>query len=82
MTFAEVLKQLRADAGLTQAALSAASGVSLGIIREYEQGRKEPSLRTAAKLAHALDVSVAVLARGVWNGAAPARKPAGRKARK
>jgi transcriptional regulator with XRE-family HTH domain len=57
-TFAELLKQLREKAGMTQAALSSASGLSLGVIRDYEQGKKEPALRSAFKLAEALGVSV------------------------
>jgi transcriptional regulator with XRE-family HTH domain len=75
MPFAETLKRLRADAGLTQAALSVASGVSLSAIREYEQGNKEPGLRAAAKLARALGVSVAELAKGVEDGAGAAPSP-------
>jgi transcriptional regulator with XRE-family HTH domain len=58
MTFAEKLKHLREQAGLTQAALSSKSGLSLGVIRDYEQGKKEPALRSAFKLADALGVSV------------------------
>jgi transcriptional regulator with XRE-family HTH domain len=57
LTFAEILKQLRERAGLTQAALALKAGLSLGIVRDYEQGRKEPALRSAFKLADALGVS-------------------------
>jgi putative transcriptional regulator len=57
-TFAERLKELREKAGLTQAALAQATGLSLGVVRDYEQGRKEPALRSAFKLAEALGVSV------------------------
>lgn len=56
MSFGQTLQQLRGQAGLTQAALAEASGLSLGAIRDYEQGKKEPSLRSAARLARALDV--------------------------
>jgi transcriptional regulator with XRE-family HTH domain len=59
-TFAERLKQLREQAGLTQASLAQASGLSLGIIRDYEQGKKEPALRSAFKLAEVLGISVEV----------------------
>jgi transcriptional regulator with XRE-family HTH domain len=55
-TFAEKLKLLRERAGLTQAALAQQTGLSLGIVRDYEQGRKEPGLRSAFKLADALGV--------------------------
>lgn len=56
VTFAEKLKQLRQAAGLSQEALARAIEMSVGIIRDYEQGRKEPSLRSALKLARALGV--------------------------
>jgi transcriptional regulator with XRE-family HTH domain len=56
-TFAEKIKQLREDAGLTQAGLAQRASLSLGIVRDYEQGRKEPSLQSAFKLASALGVS-------------------------
>ena len=56
--FGEVLKVLRARADMTQAELSRDAGLSLGIVRDYEQGRKEPSLRSACHLADALGVSV------------------------
>lgn len=57
MTFAEQLQNLRQKAGITQAALATATGLSLGIIRDYEQGRKEPAMRSAFRLAEALGVS-------------------------
>jgi transcriptional regulator with XRE-family HTH domain len=56
-TFAEKIKQLREAAGLTQAQLALGAGLSLGIVRDYEQGKKEPTLRSAFKLAEALGVS-------------------------
>jgi transcriptional regulator with XRE-family HTH domain len=55
-TFAEKLKELREKAGLTQAGLADKSGLSLGVVRDYEQSRKEPSLQSAFKLATALGV--------------------------
>jgi transcriptional regulator with XRE-family HTH domain len=60
MTFAERLKELREKAGLTQAALHEASGLSLSVIRDYEQGKREPTLRSAFRLADALRVDVNV----------------------
>jgi transcriptional regulator with XRE-family HTH domain len=84
MTFADKLKELRGKAGLTQAALALASGLSLGAIRDYEQGNKEPVFRSGVRLAHGLGVSVEELAKGIEDGAAPApaRKPARRKAKR
>jgi transcriptional regulator with XRE-family HTH domain len=56
--FGDVLKGLRATANMTQAELSQKAGLSLGIVRDYEQCRKEPSLRSACQLADALGISV------------------------
>jgi transcriptional regulator with XRE-family HTH domain len=56
--FGVVLKGLRIRAGMTQAQLSQKAGLSLGIVRDYEQCRKEPSLRSACQLADALGVGV------------------------
>jgi transcriptional regulator with XRE-family HTH domain len=58
LTFSEKLKRLRERAELTQAALALRAGLSLGIVRDYEQGRKEPAFRSAFRLADALGVSV------------------------
>jgi transcriptional regulator with XRE-family HTH domain len=74
-TFAERLKEFREKAGLTQAALAQATGLSLGVVRDYEQGRKEPALRSAFKLAGALGVSVEEF-RPEERAAAPKGKPA------
>jgi transcriptional regulator with XRE-family HTH domain len=60
MTFAEKLQRLRGEAGLTQQELAERSGVSLGAIRDYEQGNREPLLSSAQKLAKALRVSLDV----------------------
>jgi transcriptional regulator with XRE-family HTH domain len=82
MTFADKLKELREKAGLTQAALAVASGLSLGAIRDYEQGNKEPVFRSGVKLARALDVSVEALAEGIEDGEVPARSPRAAKVRR
>ena len=58
MIFAEKLRELRTKAGLTQERLAASSGLGLGTIRDYEQGKREPLLSTAVKLARALGTSV------------------------
>ena len=57
MTFAERLRELREQAGLTQAALAQTSGLPLGSIRNYEQGQREPYWQVVFKLADALGVS-------------------------
>jgi transcriptional regulator with XRE-family HTH domain len=58
VSFAIKLKELRAAAGLTQTQLAEQSGASLGAIRDYEQGKREPLLFTGFKLARALGVPV------------------------
>jgi len=50
------LKELRKAARLTQQSLAQASGLAIGTIRDYEQGRREPTLDSAFKLAKALGV--------------------------
>ena len=55
MTFGEKLKELRTQAGMTQAQLAEISDVPLGTIRDYEQGKRNPLLSTAQKLARALN---------------------------
>ena len=61
MTFADKLKELRQTAGMTQVRLSEASGVPLPTIRDYEQGKREPLLSNAYRLARALGVSLDAL---------------------
>jgi transcriptional regulator with XRE-family HTH domain len=58
MTFAEKLKELRQAKGMSQADLSAASGIPIGTIRDYEQGKRDPLLSNAQRLAKALSVSL------------------------
>jgi transcriptional regulator with XRE-family HTH domain len=62
MTFAEKLRQLRDGAGLSEAKLAAASGVSFASIHEYGLGRRMPSLAAAVKIARTLGVSCEVFA--------------------
>ena len=56
MTFAERLRELRQRAGMTQAELSAACGIPIGTLRDYEQGkrRNDPSLQITVRIATAL----------------------------
>jgi transcriptional regulator with XRE-family HTH domain len=60
LTFGEKLKELRQGAKLTQAELAEKSGVPIGTLREYEQGKRDPSLSMAQKLAHAFKHTVYV----------------------
>jgi transcriptional regulator with XRE-family HTH domain len=57
MSFAQRLRQLRDKAGLSEAKLAQASGVSFASIHEYGLGRRQPSFAAVAKLARALGVS-------------------------
>jgi transcriptional regulator with XRE-family HTH domain len=57
MRFADRLKELREQAGLSQPQLAAASGLPVGSIRQYEQGRRDPLWQVLFKLADALGVS-------------------------
>lgn len=61
-TFGLQLRQLRIRAGLTQDQLSDLAKVGQSALSDYETGKKEPTLRTAAALAAALDVSLDELA--------------------
>jgi transcriptional regulator with XRE-family HTH domain len=70
MGFAEKLKELRQGRGLTQAGLASVSGIPVGTIRDYEQGKRDPLLSNARKLAHALGVSLAA-----FDGPSPAAVP-------
>jgi transcriptional regulator with XRE-family HTH domain len=56
MAFQDKLRALRVAAGLTQGELAAKAGISLGSVRNLEQGIRSPSWETVQKLAVALDV--------------------------
>jgi transcriptional regulator with XRE-family HTH domain len=71
MRFADKLKELREEASLTQAALATASGLSLGIIRDYEQGNREPAFQSLFKLCSALGLSPEVFAECAKGGEKP-----------
>jgi transcriptional regulator with XRE-family HTH domain len=89
MTFGEKLKELRTQAGMTQAQLAELSDVPLGTIRDYEQGKRNPLLSTAQKLARALNQPLDVFpqpqrsrkAAGAPSTAQPAVGSAGRPAK-
>jgi transcriptional regulator with XRE-family HTH domain len=72
MEFSDKLRQLRGKAGLSRGALAEASSLARGTIRDYEQGKRQPTLQSAAKLAAALGVYLDALATA---GASAARRP-------
>ena len=57
MTFPERLRALRDSAGLSEAKLAEASGVSFAAVHEYGTGRRKPSFAAVVKIARALGVS-------------------------
>jgi len=66
-TFADILRGLRRKAGLSQPRLAERAGVSVGSVRNLEQGIREPSYSTLVRLAAALGASL-----GDFGGPAPA----------
>jgi DNA-binding XRE family transcriptional regulator len=62
---ASSLADLRRIAGLSQTQLASIVGTSQPAISEYEAGEREPSIRVAARIAGALNVSLDALAKVV-----------------
>jgi len=60
MTAAEVLKDARLKAGLTQSDLSKKACITQSVISAYESGRRDPSLRTLNKLVSAAGFALAI----------------------
>jgi transcriptional regulator with XRE-family HTH domain len=58
----EVIRQRRAELGLSQRDLASAAGVDVRQIRRYEAGEQQPLLGVAVAIADALGISVAELA--------------------
>lgn len=57
MTLGTKIKELRAEKGLSQAALEAISGVNCKLLSKYENERIVPSADTLRKIAEALQIS-------------------------
>jgi transcriptional regulator with XRE-family HTH domain len=57
MTFAEKLRQLRDGAGLSEAKLAEAAGLTFASVHGYGLGRRTPSFPAVVKLARALGVT-------------------------
>jgi transcriptional regulator with XRE-family HTH domain len=76
--FAELLEKLRAEAGLTQAALAERAGLSVRTVQAWSQGRRAPVSPDFFKLVRALGVPADTFA-GISGGkAAPRRRPKGK----
>lgn len=57
MSFADNLKRLREQKGLTQSKLAEMVGVSQPTINDYEKGKKQPVISTAVDLARELNTT-------------------------
>ena len=57
MDFGKLLRAARMKKGLTQQELADRIGIALQSYQRYEQGNREPSLKTLSTLADLLDVS-------------------------
>lgn len=75
------LRELRAAAGLTQEELAGRAGVSLAAVRNYEQGKREPSWRAFLDLCKALGAEPMSFD-GCAAGEVPPRVPPGKPPRR
>ncbi|SRR6266542_3279479 len=82
MSFAKRLRNLRQSKGMSREQLAEAAGLGRGTVRDYEQGLREPTLRSAFRLAEVLGVPVEEFKNGVAEEGQPAAptapKPKGR----
>lgn len=81
MLFRDELRRLREAAGLTQGALAQKAGMSIGNVRNYEQGLRLPTFPAVVKLARALGVTCEAFA-GCEDVSDEPEKPAKGKGRK
>lgn len=58
MTFADKVKTLRKEKGLTQMQLASATNISLGVIADIESNRRTPSKEVAKRMAEFFNVPV------------------------
>jgi transcriptional regulator with XRE-family HTH domain len=56
--FGRYIRQLREERGLTQSELAARAGLAVDSVRRTERGQLSPSLRSVAKLAAGLEISL------------------------
>jgi transcriptional regulator with XRE-family HTH domain len=64
VSFAENLHRRRKELGLSQEQLGARANIQMADISRYEGGSRDPRITTVARLAKALDMSVADLLDG------------------
>lgn len=73
---ADLVRQARLFAGLTQVQLAARAGVTQSVISAYESGRREPALSTLSRLVEAAGMRLDLQISPVEKGAAPRALPA------
>jgi transcriptional regulator with XRE-family HTH domain len=61
VSFAENLRRLRTERGITQEELGSRAGIQMADISRYETGNRDPRVTTLARLADALGISIAEL---------------------
>lgn len=78
MSYSKRLKQAMAERNMTQAELSALTGIGKSSISQYLSGKNEPKEKATEKLAEALECSVAFL-NGITTCSDPTDDPNGLK---
>ena len=73
-TVGQFLQELRQARGLTQEQLAEATAVSLGAVRNWEQGRRLPHFEAAYRLAKTFGITLDELAGRVFDEPPPASK--------
>jgi len=66
--FAQNLRKIRSERGITQAQLALDAGLDVSFMNEIERAKRNVSIETAAKLAKALDVEITDLLKDVRLG--------------
>lgn len=61
VSFAENLRRRRKELGLSQEQLGTRANIQMADISRYESGSRDPRITTVARLAEALDVTIAEL---------------------
>jgi len=64
VSFAENLRRRRKELGLSQEQLGTRANIQMADISRYEGGSRDPRISTVARLASALDVTIAELLAG------------------
>jgi transcriptional regulator with XRE-family HTH domain len=61
VSFAENLRRRRKELGLSQEQVGARANIQMADISRYESGSRDPRISTVARLAEALELSIADL---------------------